>query len=260
MPLINQTLIMEGKIEAYGVKVHYKSLGQGPNVVLLHGWGCNTDTFAVVQNALMKNFCVTAIDFPGFGQSDQPPSVWGVEEYTRCTEDLLQKLDIQNPTLIGHSFGGRVSILLSSRNPIKKIILTDAAGVKPQNTKISAGKVFSKLKDISKKIIGEKLTEKISSPFANKLASEDYKNASGIMKEILKKVVGEDLQSEMPKIKASTLLIWGANDTATPVSDAKIMEKLIPDAGLVVFPGCGHFSFLENSAYYISVVENFLKS
>ena len=116
------------------------------------------------------------------------------------------------------------------------------------------------MKDISKKIIGEKLTEKISSPFANKLASEDYKNASGIMKEILKKVVGEDLQSEMPKIKASTLLIWGANDTATPVSDAKIMEKLIPDAGLVVFPGCGHFSFLENSAYYISVVENFLKS
>ena len=81
-----------------------------------------------------------------------------------------------------------------------------------------------------------------------------------MMKEILKKVVDEDLQHVMPNIKASTLLIWGEKDTATPVSDAQIMAKLIPDSGLVVFPGCTHYSFLENPGYYFTIVDNFLNA
>ena len=81
-----------------------------------------------------------------------------------------------------------------------------------------------------------------------------------MMKEILKKVVDEDLQHVMPNIKASTLLIWGEKDTATPVSDAKIMESLIPDTGLIVFPGCTHYSFLENPGYYYTIVDNFLSA
>lgn len=252
---------MEGEILANGAQVHYKTTGEGEDVLLLHGWGCNINTFNYLQTNLEKKYRVTAIDFPGFGQSAEPSSVWGVDDYTKCIEQFIEAHKLKNPVLIGHSFGGRVAILLSSRNSyVKKIILTDSAGVKPQNTKISVGKFFSGVKKISSKIIGEKATEKLAKPFSNSLASEDYKNASPMMKEILKKVVNEDLTHVMPQIKASTLLIWGANDTATPVSDAKIMEKLIPDAGLVVFPGCGHFSFAENPAYYQTIVENFLQS
>ncbi|MCQ2973862.1 MAG: alpha/beta hydrolase [Bacteroidales bacterium] len=252
---------MDDFVIANGLKVHYKTTGTGQDVLLLHGWGCNTEIWKNLQTGLETNYRVTSIDFPGFGKSEEPKEVWGVEQYTCCTEDLIKNLNLVDPVLIGHSFGGRVSILLSSRNHnIKKVILTDSAGVKPQNTKISVSRIFSKMKKLSTKIIGEKATEKLVKPFVNTMASEDYKNASGMMKEILKKVVDEDLQHVMPQIKASTLLIWGANDTATPVSDAKIMENLIPDAGLVVFPGCTHFSFLENPAYYQSIVENFLKS
>jgi len=252
---------MENQIIINDIKINYKITGEGQDVLLLHGWGCSLEIWKTLQSQLEKKFRVTSIDFPGFGKSDEPKVVWGVEEYTRCTEQLIEKLGLKNPVLIGHSFGGRVSILLSSRNEyVKKVILTDSAGVKPQNTKISVSRVFSKMKKLSTKIIGEKMTEKLVKPFANSLASEDYKNASGMMKEILKKVVDEDLQSEMPKIKASTLLIWGEKDTATPVSDAKIMEKLIPDSGLVVFPGCTHYSFLENPNYYYTIVENFLNA
>ncbi|MBQ9212643.1 MAG: alpha/beta hydrolase [Bacteroidales bacterium] len=250
---------MENLVLINDIKVNYKTTGEGNDVLLLHGWGCSLEIWKTLQSQLETKFRVTSIDFPGFGKSDEPKEVWGVEEYTQCTELLIKKLDLKDPILIGHSFGGRVSILLSSRNSnIKKVVLTDSAGVKPQNTKISVSRVFSKMKKMSTKIIGEKMTEKLVRPFANSLASEDYKNASGIMKEILKKVVDEDLQSEMPKIKASTLLIWGENDTATPVSDAKIMENLIPDSGLVVFKGCTHYSFLENPGYYFTVVDNFL--
>ena len=252
---------MENLVLINDIKVNYKTTGEGNDVLLLHGWGCSLEIWKTLQSQLETKFRVTSIDFPGFGKSDEPKEVWGVEEYTQCTELLIKKLGLIDPILIGHSFGGRVSILLSSRNSnIKKVVLTDSAGVKPQNTKISVSRVFSKMKKVSSKIIGEKMTEKLVRPFANSLASEDYKNASGIMKEILKKVVDEDLQSEMPKIKASTLLIWGENDTATPVSDAKIMEKLISDSGLVVFKGCTHYSFLENPNYYFTVVDNFLNA
>ena len=252
---------MENFVTINDIKVNYKTTGEGQDVLLLHGWGCSLEIWKTLQSQLEQKYRVTSIDFPGFGKSDEPKSVWGVEEYTQCTEKLIEALNLKNPVLIGHSFGGRVSILLSSRNDyVKKVILTDAAGVKPQNTKISVSRVFSKMKKLSTKIIGEKATEKLVKPFANSLASEDYKNASGMMKEILKKVVDEDLQHVMPNIKASTLLIWGEKDTATPVSDAKIMESLIPDTGLIVFPGCTHYSFLENPGYYYTIVDNFLSA
>ena len=250
---------MENFVTINDIKVNYKTTGEGQDVLLLHGWGCSLEIWKTLQSQLEQKYRVTSIDFPGFGKSDEPKTVWGVEEYTQCTEQLIESLGLKNPVLIGHSFGGRVSILLSSRNDyVKKIILTDAAGVKPQNTKISVSRIFSKMKKLSTKIIGESATEKLVRPFANSLASEDYKNASGMMKEILKKVVDEDLQHVMPNIKASTLLIWGEKDTATPVSDAQIMAKLIPDSGLVVFPGCTHYSFLENPGYYFTIVDNFL--
>ena len=252
---------MENFVTINDIKVNYKTTGEGQDVLLLHGWGCSLEIWKTLQSQLEQKYRVTSIDFPGFGKSDEPKTVWGVEEYTQCTEKLIEALNLKNPVLIGHSFGGRVSILLSSRNDyVKKVILTDSAGVKPQNTKISVSRVFSKMKKLSTKIIGEKATEKLVKPFANSLASEDYKNASGMMKEILKKVVDEDLQHVMPNIKASTLLIWGEKDTATPVSDAKIMESLIPDTGLIVFPGCTHYSFLENPGYYYTIVDNFLSA
>lgn len=252
---------MENFITINDIKINYKTTGNGQDVLLLHGWGCSLEIWKTLQSQLEKKFKVTSIDFPGFGKSDEPKEIWGVEEYTRCTEQLIEKLGLKNPVLIGHSFGGRVSILLSSRNEyVEKVVLTDSAGIKPQNTKISVSRIFSKMKKISTKIVGEKITEKIVRPFANSLASEDYKNASGIMKEILKKVIDEDLQAEMPKIKAPTLLIWGEKDTATPLSDALIMEKLIPDAGVVIFPNCTHYSFLENPNYYFTVVDNFLSN
>ena len=90
--------------------------------------------------------------------------------------------------------------------------------------------------------------------------SSDYAQASPRMRAILSKCVNEDLKSVMPDIKAPTLLIWGEQDTATPLSDAKVMEKLIPEAALVPFSGCGHYSFLDNPVQFGAVLESFLKS
>ena len=92
-----------------------------------------------------------------------------------------------------------------------------------------------------------------------KFGSADYQAASPMMRKVLVKTVNEDLRDFLPFVKTSTLLIYGENDTATPVSLAKIMEKEIADAGLVVLKNSGHFAFLEQQSQFLAIVDSFLK-
>ncbi|MCM1349461.1 MAG: alpha/beta hydrolase [Firmicutes bacterium] len=251
---------MTSNIEIKGVKLNYTRSGSGQPIVLMHGWGCNNSTLASIA-AVAEGHCeVFNVDFPGFGDSPEPTDVWGVEQYTELIEEFVSKLGIENPILLGHSFGGRVGILYASRNPVRKLILVDAAGVKPKRSLRYYLKVYSfkTSKHLTKLLFGAEKAEKIIEAKRKKRASADYAAASPRMRAILSKVVNEDLKHVMPLIKAPTLLIWGENDTATPLSDAKTMEKLIPDAGLVSFPGCGHYSFLDNPHQFAAVLNSFL--
>ena len=94
----------------------------------------------------------------------------------------------------------------------------------------------------------------------NKVGSQDYKASANVLKETLKIIVNEDMTYLLPKISVPTLLFWGSLDTATPISDAKKMEKLIPDSGLVVYEGKGHFSYLENLGNCLIVLDEFLRN
>lgn len=244
-----------------GVKINYTINGEGYPLVLMHGWGCNLTTLASIENILVPNFKVLNIDFPGFGKSDEPQDIWGVEDYTQLMEELLKEEQFNNPIILGHSFGGRVGIIMASRNPIKKLILVDAAGVKPKRSLNYYRKVYTYklVKRMLPIIFGKETGQRLLDKYRGKTGSSDYNSASPKMRTIMSKVVNQDLKCYMPKIKAPTLLIWGENDKATPLNDAKIMEKLIPDAGLVSFPGVGHYSFLENPMGFRAVINSFLK-
>lgn len=243
-----------------GVKLHYTDCGEGHPLLLLHGWGCNTATFATIRPFLEERMRVITVDFAGFGQSEEPHAVWGVEEYTRSIEALAEHEGIENPVLVGHSFGGRVSIVYASRNKCCKVILVDAAGVKPKRSFGYYRKVYSfkLMKCLTRLVLGKERAAAIIERRRAKAGSSDYNNATPMMRAILSKCVNEDLCHLMPLIKAPTLLFWGENDTATPLADAKKMEQLIPDAGLVMVAGAGHFSFLENTPLFQRVVESFL--
>lgn len=238
--------------------------GEGAPVVLLHGWGCTRATLASVEKVARElGRTVINVDFPGFGESTEPPTVWGVEEYTRALEALLRQEGIgPDAVLLGHSFGGRVAIVYSSRNPVGKLILVDAAGVKPHRSLKYYMKVYSfkAKKHLLRLLLGREKAEERLNALRAKAGSSDYAGASPQMRRILSKVVNEDLKSLMPAIKAPTLLIWGENDTATPLDDARTMERLIPGAGLVSFPGCGHYSFLDNPVQFAAVLKSFLQS
>ena len=249
-------------IDIDGVKLHYTVEGSGKPLILMHGWGCSHQTVASIAAVAAESHTVYNVDFPGFGESPEPPEVWGVEQYTRLIEEFARRLGLEHPSLAGHSFGGRVGLLFASRGDVDKLILIDAAGVKPRRSLKYYYKVYSfkLMKRLMRLIFGRQVAERRIEAQRARRGSADYASSSPRMRAILSKVVNEDLKSVMPSIKAPTLLIWGEDDTATPMRDARTMERLIPDAGLVSFPGCGHYSFLDNRGQFAAVLRSFLNS
>jgi pimeloyl-ACP methyl ester carboxylesterase len=234
--------------------------GEGKSVVLIHGWGASLKTFQPVHNYLEKYFCTYSIDLPGFGDSQEPKEVWSSEEYADLVGKFLDKLKIEEPILVGHSFGGKVSIRLAAARKINKVILVGSAGIKPKRKPEYYVKVYSyKLaKNIFKLPVLNKYSEKVLSNFKKKTGSDDYRNASGIMQQIFVKVVNEDIRW-LPQIKVPTLLVWGENDTATPVGDGKIMEQGMLDAGLVILKKAGHYAYLDKFNEFVIIISSFLK-
>ena len=252
---------MDKTIEIDGVSLHYRDSGEETlkPVIIMHGWGCNVDTVASIENIFRGKMRVLNVDLPGHGQSTEPPSVWGVEDFTAMMEKFISKLGLAHPSLVGHSFGGRISLLLSSRNYVGKVLLVDAAGIKPKRGFNYYRKVytFKAIKNLLMLVLGrEKGLEAVEKMRAKK-GSADYRSSSPRMRAVMSRCVNEDLKHVMPAIKAPTLLIWGEDDTATPLSDAITMKRLIPNAGLVSFPGCGHYSFLDNPFGFRAAVSSF---
>lgn len=257
---------MDKNIDIDGCQLHY--LDEGPEsgavLVVMHGWGCTAKTVrSISETALACGMRVLTVDFPGFGDSPEPATVWGVEEYTQLIEKLIRDLGIARVSLLGHSFGGRVGILYASRNGnVDKLILVDAAGIKPRRKLSYYIKVYSFKagKMLAKTFLPHERATAVIDGWRKSRGSADYNQASQRMRAILSKVVNEDLKIVMPRISAPTLLIWGEKDTATPLADAQYMEKHIPDAGLVSFAGCGHYSFLDNPIQFAAVLRSFLTS
>ena len=251
---------MDCRYKYNDLELAYSVEGEGDAVVLLHGWGCDKSIWKSSVEALQQHFRVVAVDFAGFGASQEPRTVWGVEEYTRSIEALIKELGIKSPTLIGHSFGGRVSILYASRNEVRRVVLTDAAGVKPRRSFSYYRKVYTYklLKRALPLLIGDKKAQMLLDQRRAKSGSSDYNHATPMMRAILSKCVNEDLCRVMPCISAPVLLFWGDKDTATPIADAHKMERLMPDAGLVVAEGAGHFAFLEQPELWRASLMNFL--
>ena len=246
-------------IQYRSINFCYNVVGEGYPVVLMHGWGCNSSTLASISDILVPGFKVINVDFPGFGNSDEPNEIWNTFDYEQAIHQLIRMEGITvPPIMIGHSFGGRVGIIYASHHDVHKLILIDAAGIKPKRSLKYYFKVYSY--KLVKKImlVFGKFGKRMLDRYRTKAGSSDYNNASPKMRAIMSKVVNDDLKHLMPQIKAPTLLVWGENDTATPVRDAKTMENLIPNAGLVVFKGCSHYSFLDNPIQFKAVLNSFL--
>ena len=241
-----------------GTKVFYTVSGEGSDLLLLHGWGCTHKIWDAFVPEFALKHRVISIDFPGFGESDEPSDVWGVYEYEEMLEAFCASVGIVNPSIICHSFGGRVAIVFASRREVSRLMLVDAAGIKPKRSLKYYCRVYSY--KISKWFLLKVLRNQAAfDKMRAGKGSSDYAAASPRMKAVLSKTVNQDLRHLLPGITVPVILLWGTNDTATPLSDAQLMCKLLPDAGLITVKGGTHFSFLEDPGLFKSVVNNFLK-
>ena len=251
----------------HGADVYYERTGSGKKrVVLLHGWGCSSELMRPVEQKLNQDMEVLSIDFPGFGKSGRPPEPWGVPEYAECVRELLEKEDYLPCSVIAHSFGGRVAVFLASRDHslFDRIILTGAAGIRKPQTEEQRRRqeAFKREKAWIQrmrqmKVFGS-LPDRLEQQAREKYGSKDYNALDEEMRKTFVKVISLDLTDALSDVSAPTLLIWGDQDTETPLWMGRKMEQLIPDAGLVVFEGGTHFAYLEQSARFNSIAHHFL--
>ena len=255
-------MIVEYKGDKLNINVIDK--GEGEVVLLLHGWGARADIYHSVINPICSHYRVIAPDLPGFGESDEPSFAYSIEDYACFACELLKNLEIKKVHLMGHSHGGRTVLELATGDydiDIGKIVLLDSAGIPAKKTfaKTVRIKTYKSLKKLVLLKPVKKMFPDALDKLQKKFGSADYGSASQIMRQSMVNVLNTDYTDRLSKVKSPTLLIWGENDTATPLSDGLLMEKLIPDAGLVKIPGAGHFSFAEQPALTDRVLKSFFK-
>ena len=250
------------QIKINSIDINYLQQGAGEDVLLLHGWGDSKTSFVPLLKHLCSNFRVTALDFPGHGESGEPPqSGFSVGDYADLLLAFMDALGINRAHIVAHSFGCRVTLKAASAHPTRfgKLLLTGAAGLRPKRGMkyylrtylYKTGKIFLSLLPG-----GKALVEKWRARFG----SSDYQALKPALRATFIKVVNEDLHATLANIQSPTLLVFGSQDNATPLWMGKIMQSEIPAAALVVFEGRGHYAFAEEQPRFLRVMDAFLYS
>ncbi len=246
-----------------GLNIEYITEGEGQPVLLLHGWGSSFDVYRGIINTLKNRCRLFAVNFPGCGGSDTMDTPWSLDDYCHFVLKFMAAVGISDPILIGHSHGGRVILKMAADGMVNppKIVLLDSAGLIPK--KSTKQKLRAKSFKAIKRVLSLPVIKNHSEPLLDKArkhyGSADYNAAPEVLRKTLVSLVNTDLRDIIHNIKCPTLLIWGENDTATPLSDAKIIESLIPDSGLCVIKGTGHYSFCEQPYQAHAILNSFIK-
>ncbi len=244
------------------INISYTDVGEGTPVLLLHGWGSSKEVYGGIIRTLSSRCRLVAADFPGCGESGIMESPWTLEDYSGFVLKFMAAVGLENPIMMGHSHGGRVTLYMTAKGMVKppKIVLLDAAGLIPKKSfkqKLRA-KSFKAIKRILTLPIIKSFSAGLLDKARRHYGSADYNAAPEVLRKTLVSLVNTDIRDILPNIKCPSLLIWGDNDTATPLSDAKIIESLIPDAGLCVIKGTGHFSFCERPYEANAIINSFI--
>lgn len=244
------------QIKIKDLDVYYEQKGEhGKDVILLHGWGQNTIMMDYIATFLSNHFKVHNIDFPGFGKSEEPKEAWSNEDYVEMLKEFVDENNINNPILIGHSFGCRVALYYAYKYPVYKMVLTGAAGIIAKHDLKWYFKVYTY--KLGKLIL--KPFKGLSEKLRTNAGSEDYKNSSEVMKGTLVKCVNFDITPYLKDIEPETLLVFGENDTATPLWMGKKMEESMLNATLVTFENDDHFAYFHQGDRFNRVLDAFLK-
>lgn len=246
-----------------GLRVNYKLGGSGgPLVLILHGWGGSSDSWKKIIAYLEPNFQIICPDLPGFGKSETPKNNWNLSDYAIWLKKFTEIINTNNFFLLGHSFGGRIAIKFSISWPqkIKALLLCSSAGIKQKwsvkekiiwITVLIGNSIFS-ARPLNR------FRDKARHLFYKLLKNKDYTRANETMKEIMKKVISEDLTPELSKISTKTFIIWGAKDNIVPIADAYIFKAKIKNSKLTILPNIRHSPHLEDPKNFAEIIKKLI--
>lgn len=220
-----------------GGRLFAERAGTGPvQVVGLHGWA---RTRADLVRAL-PGVSLLAFDLPGFGTSPDPPAAWGTADYAALLAEALGGLG-RPQVLAGHSFGGRIAVRLAASRPqaVSGLVLAGVPLLRREAARSSPARRFRIARWGHRHgLVSEGRMEKLRTHFG----SEDYRQARGIMRAVLVRAVNESYEEDLTRITCPVELVWGADDTVTPLEVARRASELMPDSRLEVIEGGGHMS------------------
>ena len=255
-----------------GIDVSYISEGSAlapHTLVILQGWGTDMSVYESISSFVVSespDYRVIRLDLPGFGETKEPESAWNLDEYADFLIRFFSALSIEKCILLGHSYGGRIIIKLSSRDrkdipfEIEKLILLDSAGLKAKKTFKQKCSIlrYKFLKKVFQNDFVHQLAPDMIDLWFSRQGSADYRNSTPIMKQAMVMAINEDLSDCLSRIPYETLLIWGEKDTATPLKDGERMNALIKNSGLSVIKNTGHYCFLEDVNTFRNIIKSYL--
>ncbi len=242
------------------LNIHYDKYGNKNQVIIiLPGWGNTKDTFTNIINYFKENYTIYLIDYPGFGKTKPLNKDLTIYDYANLIKDFINKLNIKNPIIIAHSFGGRITSIINKNLNLKKIILIDVAGIKRFNLKIKLKQYIYKILKLLIKLLPKNKQDYYKEKLFNKFSSSDYQKVNINMRNSFKNIINEDLRKYYKDIKVETLIIWGEKDEDTPLKDAYLIHKYIKNSGLIILKNLPHFSYIYNPIKINKIIEIFLK-
>jgi pimeloyl-ACP methyl ester carboxylesterase len=237
--------------------------GSGPTLLMLHGWGASAElVWPLAARLAACGVAPCAVDLPGFGRTPAPTTSWSVSDYAIWTLHLIDALALDKVHLFGHSFGGRIALVLAADHPERfhKVVLANSAGLRPPiplSVKLRT-QLYRSARRTLEAVGAQALAQNLRSRYNARFGSADYNAATGVMRETFIRVVNEDLRHYAARVQRPTLLFWGDQDTDTPLWMGQKLEALIPDAALIVHQGAGHYSYLDRLSETAHIMAHFL--
>lgn len=213
-----------------------------PQVLALHGWArTHRDFDAVTEAGGGRPLNAMALDLPGFGATPPPPEPWGSAEYATCVAEVLADM-APRVVVLGHSFGGRVALHLAAQHPrqVRGLVLSGVpqlvAGRARRPRPRPAFRLARELHRIG--LVSDARMESARQRYG----SADYRAASGVMRQVLVRVLAEDYEPLLGSIDCPVALVWADDDSAAPLATAEAAATHLRSSSLTVCAGAGHLT------------------